>query len=353
MWIQHHVPHRQPSVLIAVHDYPPRIGGCPAHAHAIASGLHDRGYRVAVLSDRAGSEPFAVNGVRVVTSLSMLHHCDVVFTYSVSTLTERVGRTLSVIRRPPIWLHYPCAVTYAGLDMVARADRVIAFNPQDAAITKAVCGSAAKACPVTPAVPDSRRGTIADGLAFRTRVGSDYILWVGAWKPAKGVRNLAHRFARLRLDHPEWPIKLVMFGGYGQEEFPEPHPEIVTFDANVADIPAALAGCLFVAFNSPAHPVGYDANPLILLEAMMNRKTFVAQAGTPLLDEIGHAGLLVDSDEQWLAAAESLYRNPDRRAALERAGEQAWHERYNYDRMMAELTDAIDAAVRAGAGAAS
>ncbi len=102
-----------------------------------------------------------------------------------------------------------------------------------------------------------------------------------------------------------------MFGGYGDErqdaEFPEPHPDFVCLSHNTSDLPAALRQCAFLAFNSPAQPVGYDANPLVLIEAMMNGKTFLAQSGAPLLSEIADLGVVVETDEAWVGGREGCW----------------------------------------------
>jgi glycosyltransferase involved in cell wall biosynthesis len=330
----------EPVVVLAVHAYPPRIGGSEIHVRVLAYGLRECGYRPLVLTRRDWSDPLTDRGIPVVSAWSVLRRCDAVFTYSVSRLTEEVGWRLLRMGRRPAWLHHPCAVDGRGHALIEGADRVVAFNGRDVQLTAALCGDTAKVVRVVPAAHESRRGRPG---AFRRRSGisADYILWAGAWLPAKGARNLSERFALLHCRHSDWPLKLVMFGGYGDEEYPIPHPDIVVVDRNAADLPAALADCLFVAFNSPAPPVGYDANPLILLEALMHGKTFVAQAGTPFLSEIGHLGMVVTSDRDWLAAVETLYTEPGVRTSLESACRKAWLDRYNYPRMLREFEAAV------------
>jgi glycosyltransferase involved in cell wall biosynthesis len=335
----------KPVVVLAVHGYPPRIGGSEIHTQALARGLSQRGYRPIVLTPRRWREPVTDSGIPVVTAWSVLRHCDVVFTFSVSRVTEEVGRRLVRMRRRPAWMHYPCAVEDRGRGLIEQAHRIVAFNGLDVELTATACGNTANVVRVVPAAHESRRGRPGNFRVSR-EINADYILWAGAWLPAKGVVNLSERFALLRRRHPDWPVKLVMFGGYGDEEHPLPHPDLVVFDRNMADLPAALADCLFVAFNSPPHPVGFDANPLILLEALMNGKTFVAEAGTPLLSEIGHLGIVVSSDEEWLTAVETLYTDLSLRTSLEHACQTAWLETYNYERMLAEFEEGISGLVR-------
>jgi tetratricopeptide (TPR) repeat protein/glycosyltransferase involved in cell wall biosynthesis len=347
LWIGRLLGRDGPVVVLAVHAYPPRIGGSEIHTRVLAQGLREHGYRPVVLTRRDWGDPLTDGSIPVVSAWSVLRCCDAVFTYSGSRLTEEVGRRLVRMRPRPAWLHHPCAVDGRGRALIEGADRVVAFNRRDVELTADLCGDAAKVVQVVPAAPDSRRGQPG---AFRQRrgVGADYILWAGAWLQAKGARNLSERFALLRRHHPDWPLKLVMFGGYGDEEYPIPHPDIVVVDRNAVDLPAALADCLFVAFNSPAHPVGYDANPLILLEALLHGKTFVAQAGTPFLSEIGHLGMVVTSDQEWLTAVETLYAEPGVRASLEWACRKAWLDWYNSARMLREF----EAADRRGRGRA-
>jgi glycosyltransferase involved in cell wall biosynthesis len=139
-----------------------------------------------------------------------------------------------------------------------------------------------------------------------------------------------------------------MFGAGGQEERPTTDDDIIAIDGNWTDVPDAIADCSFLAFNSPGPPVGYDANPIILLEAMMNAKTFVAQSGIAFVRELADVGLVVDTDEQWVEAARTLWLNPQRRAELERKSAEAYRARYNLTAMMDGLEEVIMRVRRSG-----
>jgi glycosyltransferase involved in cell wall biosynthesis len=224
--------------------------------------------------------------------------------------------------------------------MIAKADKIVAFNRWDEELTSLVCGSSSKTISIPPSSHESRLGK--EGFRSKKGIEAEYILWAGGWLPAKGPRNLSERFILFRNRHPDMNVKLVMFGGYGNSEFPTPHPDIVVIDKNSDDLPSAIKDCLFVAFNSPPHPVGYDANPLILLEALMHGKTFIAQAGTPFLTEIKNLGIVVNSDSEWIEAAETLVLDSEKRHALEHACYRAYLEKYNFGRMMAGIESVLN-----------
>jgi glycosyltransferase involved in cell wall biosynthesis len=340
---------RKPVIAIVVHGYEPLIGGSEVHAKCFAEGLSARGYPVLVLAPRHWGDPLIVDSVPVGVHRFLLRRCDVVFTYSLSSYTLAVGAYLARLRtRSTIkWLHHPCAVAgMASEGLIRSCDVVVAMNPQDVALAVSARGSERDVVRVVPASHPGRIGSVRD-RSFRERlaIDGDYILWLGAWLPAKGVRSLSRRFAALRARRPDLAVKLVMFGGYGADsldaEFPDPHPDIVCIRDNSADVASALAQCVFVAFNAPAHPAGYDANPLVLFEAMMNGKTFLAQAGTPIVPKLAHLGKVVTTDDDWLDAAERLLADLRLRRWLERRCYEAYRSTYNVEKMLDDFERAI------------
>jgi glycosyltransferase involved in cell wall biosynthesis len=329
----------QPVVGIGVHRYHPAIGGSEVHARCLAEGLAARGYDVRVIAP-------GHDDVSAVTA------CDVAITYSVSEHNLALARQLVDAGRHVAWLHHPCAVVGPeSLELVRRCDGILAMNPKDVALASAAGRAPAEVHRVVPASHPSKAGR-AEDRAFRDRYGveGDYILWLGAWLPAKGPLNLSRRFATLRRHAPDLPVRLVMFGGYGHDmpecERPAPHPDLLCVDRDSDHVPSALAGCAFVAFNSPGHPVGYDANPLVLIEAMMNGKTFVAQHGTPLLGDIGHLGRVVKTDHEWVRAAQRLLMDTGYRAWLERRCASAARRTFNLSTMVDGVESAIQSVLR-------
>jgi glycosyltransferase involved in cell wall biosynthesis len=329
---------RGKRILIAVHEYAPRISGAGVHAQWIAEALQAKGYDCWVYAARTAAEPRRVNGIPIITEPRMARYFDVVFTYSAVYPQQCLARHMARLRNRPRWLHYPCAC--ASGDMLRGCDLVVAMNPKDVTLAIDVCGSADKVRRVRVGVHESRIGPSGE---FKRKYGieSDFLLWVGAWLPAKGVRNLSDRFLRFRKLHPGKDLKLVMFSGYGGREYPAKDKDIVVVDRNSDDVPAALNECLCVVFNSPPAPVGFDANPLILVEAMMNRKTFIAQAGTPLLEDIKHLGIVVETDDDWLEAVRTVAFDADRRRQLEASCFRAYRETYNMSAMMEDVERAI------------
>jgi glycosyltransferase involved in cell wall biosynthesis len=337
------------AVAICVHAYHPHIGGSELHARLIAEGLSARGHDVFVITPRRWNEPLSVDGIPVGVRRSFVVNADILFTYSVSAETLAIVRHAAAVRHRQAlkWLHHPCAVSgTASRELLRWCDGVLAMNPKDVTLALRAGVPQNRVFRVPPSSHPSKIGSSTDE-SFRARYGvaGDYILWVGAWLPAKGVSSLERRFLALHARQPDLQLKLVMFGGYGQNrantEMPAPHPDIVTVTGDTEHLPAALSQCVFLAFNSPAHPVGYDANPLVLLEGFMNGKTFVAQEGTPFLAEIEHLGIVVGTDEEWLRAAEQLLFDRERRRTLEARCRAAYEQTYNPRNMIEGFEQAI------------
>jgi glycosyltransferase involved in cell wall biosynthesis len=255
------------------------------------------------------------------------------FTYSSTRFSIETARWIYHQKKKPLWIHHPCAVAGKGLDLIQKADKIIAFNRGDINLAKRICGSDYKVISIPPSSHESRLGKKGN---FRKNSGitCKYILWAGAWSPAKGVTNLVSRFHKLRYRHPKMELKLVMFGGYGDLEYPPTCEDILRYDRNAKDLPSAISDCLFVAFNSPAPPIGYDANPLILLEALMHGKTFIAQWGTPFLHDIRNLGICVNNDTEWVEAAEKLIFDKRHRDRLEKKCRRAYLKTYNFYQTM-------------------
>lgn len=330
---------RRPAVALAVGAYHPTIRGDGLHVRAIAEALRERGYAPIVLAPRGPNDPARVDGIPVASGASHVRACDALITYGVSEMTRACAAEATAARTPrPAWIHHPCS-TAAG-DLAERADLILAFSSWDLCVARTAGRSRGDVIRLHPAVPPSRRGRPGD---FRARFAIDdpYILWVGGWIPEKGARALSERFVLFLNRHPGACIRLVMFGGYGEREYPLPHPRITKISGNVTDVPAAIADCLFVAFNSPPPPLGYEATPLVLLEGLLHGKTFVAQDSAPLLEDIGHLGVVVRTDEEWLDAVATLTFEPERRRALEALCEATHGERYIFDRMINGLDHAL------------
>jgi glycosyltransferase involved in cell wall biosynthesis len=329
-------------ILFCVHAFAPRIGGSELHVQWMAEHFKSRGFAVAVCAPRTRRDPRWVDGIPVFSAIWPARFADAVLAYTATPFQETMGRYVATLTQRPRLLHHPCALCDRGLGLVRQADAILAFTERDAEIAREQGVEGARIFSIRPASHDNRKG-IAGEFAARHGITDPYLVWVGAWLPAKGALNLSQRFAAYRERHPEERLKLVMFGGYGTQEYPLEHPDILRLDHNMTEVPDALAGCLFLAFNSPPQPVGFDCAPLVLCEAFMNRKTFVAQAGTPLLSEVGSLGVVVETDEQWMTAVERLVGDPAERARLESACHQAYLDRYNMRNMMADVEQAVRA----------
>lgn len=325
---------------MVVHGYHPQIGGSETHVRWLAEELARRRHlSPRVIAPREPGDPHTLAGIEIWTDPAAALSCDAVFTYTVSEMTLEVASRLQRATRRPPWLHHPCAVETHGFELITGADCIIAFNDRDEELTSILCGgSSHKVVRIRPGAHPERRGQPG---CFRHRIGEDYILWVGAWEAAKGVDSLSRRFARLRELHPDRPLKLVMFGGYGGDQWPIRHPDIMTLHRNWKDVPHAIADSLFIAFNSPPPPLGHDASPLILLESFLNGKTFLAQAGTPILSEVQDLGIVVEDDEGWLRAAQVLLFDQERRRNLEQKCLHASDARYSFEVMVCEFETAV------------
>lgn len=327
---------RRPAIAIAVGCYYPAIRGDALHAQWIARGLRDRGYVTLIIAPRGPLDPRVVDGIPVMADARIVRFCDVVITYSVNEITRQCGKEAE--QSSTRWIHHPC--TMAGGNLIGRADHILALSAWDERLAKAAGRHSSAITRLRPAVHPSRRGRKGE-FSVRFGIEGEYILWAGAWHPAKGVRNLSERFTLFCNRHPQHNLRLVMFGGYGDLEFPVMHPRLTVLHGNVDDLPLALQDCLFVAFNSPPAPFGYDATPLFLLEAIMNEKTFVAQAGTPLLDEIGDIGIVVHNDHDWLEAVEMLVFDGSKRRSLEGECRKASQKGYNFNTFLTGIEELV------------
>ena len=132
-----------------------------------------------------------------------------------------------------------------------------ADEPCDVELAAEVSGRAKTVVRAFPGAHEERRGQPG---RFRQLVGSDYLLWVGAWSRAKGARNVSERFARLRDVYSATRLKLIMFGAYGGDELPVPHQDIVVFDRRTRGVKRADPGRHGIAAPLGPYPVAMSGD---------------------------------------------------------------------------------------------
>lgn len=326
---------------ICLNNYRPRIGGLEFQAEWLSDLLREQGYEVIIISQRRFGDPFVWKNNRVTSSNFLLKKMDLIITLSYSVFVKYIHFYLLKNNLTHLWIHYPCARNdFLPKKAVADCRLVLSMNPEDTRIAFAQGKTNDEVCYVPP-FAKNRKGQLRR-FRLKYSISDPYILWAGAWLAAKGVRNLCERFLSLKKLYPETSkLKLVMFGGYGKEEFPLNHPDIVVFDSNFEDLPDAIADCLFVAFNSPPPPVGYDANPIIIVETMMNGKTFIAQRGTPFFEQISNCGIIIENDDEWISAAMQLISKPHMKSKLETEAYNAFSSQFNIKQAAFSLSKMI------------
>jgi glycosyltransferase involved in cell wall biosynthesis len=241
------------------------------------------------------------------------------FTYLYATTTDG----LPVAARHTRTVLVPCAhdeppLALPVFDRVAHlADAHLFLTPEEAELFRArfrlrtphhVVGLGVELGapgPVEPS-PVGRMGVVRE----------PYLLYVGRIDPSKGTDWLVERFTALKAARPS-PLKLVLLG---DAVVPPPeHPDVVVItdaDDNLRDV--AMTGAVALV-----HPSPYESFGLVVVEAWARGTPVLAFAGNDVLRghiERSGGGLLVHDGAELGAAAELLASDPDRRAALGRAG---------------------------------
>ena len=178
------------------------------------------------------------------------------------------------------------------------------------------------------------------------------IVMVGRLAPPKRHDLAIDAVRRLRASHPDVELHLVGDGPDRQriESLARAAGDAVRLLGTREDIPGLLAEAAVVLLASD-----YEGAPLSIIEAMAAGVPVVAArvAGIPELVVNGVTGVLVEpGDGEALAdAIASLLDDPERAAALGRAGRERAQAHYSRDAMIRELTALYDAAASGGAGA--
>lgn len=250
---------------------------------------------------------------------------------------------------------------YAGR-MCRRASGIVCVS--EAAASALPCRSRADVVP--NGVDPSRFDPAATGDAIRSEWGipRDALVvgTLGRLDPAKGIHSLMQAASRLKSHRNLW------FAAVGDAGFPRAEryaarlrrlardlgvSERFLFPGRLAPEEALAALDVFVYAGSSVHD---DAAPLAVLEAMAMQRAVVAFASGGVPEQVGDAGVLVESrgPDALAAAIEPLLADPQRRSRLgERARARVEHE-FPIGRMVEGVQRAWEeaAAVRPGGGGA-
>lgn len=175
--------------------------------------------------------------------------------------------------------------------------------------------------PLGVAPPATVDAAAVAAVRSRHRLERPYVLWVGTIEPRKNLPVLLDAFRRADLGE----VDLVLVGPEGWDTELAPRLEPLGDRARtlgfVADdeLAALYAGAELFALPSRREGFGLPA-----LEAMAQGTAVVGAAGTAVAEVVDDAGMLVDPADvdAWAEALSALLADPDRRAALGRAGRE-------------------------------
>lgn len=163
----------------------------------------------------------------------------------------------------------------------------------------------------------------------------DFILFVGAFIPNKGVHILLEAFKKLDTE-----TKLVLIGGSHPDYRYQGTDNIVMIEnAPHSAVMKAFSGCRFAVFPS----IWADPCPTVAFEAMSQRKAVIATDLGGFRDIVtdGETGLHVPAnDSDKLAEAiSSLLKRPELAARMGEAGYKRFTEHYSLDIVAPKILD--------------
>ncbi len=173
-------------------------------------------------------------------------------------------------------------------------------------------------------LPPLDEGTPIDVLRERYDIPGDLVVYPTITYPHKDHVTLVRAFARVAADRPD--VTLVLPGG---EAGAEPEVRAAMAASGVAPrirrlghIPRPDVVGLVDAATVVAVPSTYEGFGIPALEAMARGRALVAADATALPEVVAGGGVLAPPGdvEAWAAAIGALLDDPDRRAALGRAG---------------------------------
>ena len=347
----------------------PSAGGIRRHVACLSDGLADRGWAVrtagpagvleglteqdAVVDVSPALRPGPVTRARrqvaaVTADVDVVHahglkagwlattargRVPVVVTVHNLVLHEAAGRTATVLRALEARLPRRAAATIAVSDQIA--DRFRSLPGGDRVVVVP---------PFAPAPrPDRDRDTVRRALG----VGDDerLVVCAGRFHPQKDLPTLVRAFALLPGD-----VRLALVGGGPTEAEVRALISSLGLEKRVAlpgYVPNAadeLAAADVVALSSV-----WEGTPVALAEALRLDRPVAATAvgGVPDLVEDGVTGRLVPPrDPEALAAAiADLLADPDRAAAMARAGHERVEERLGAERWLPVVEDVYRRAI--------
>ncbi len=173
------------------------------------------------------------------------------------------------------------------------------------------------------------------------------VLFVGRLYRRKRVEDLLGAAASLRERIPELEVRIVGDGPHASRLRALPQSKAVTWVGN------AGRGELVAEYNRgdvfclPSEQEGFG---IVLLEAMAAGKPIVAARAAAIPEVVPHAMLVEPRQPEALASAiESLYRSPEKRAALGRTGTE-WVERFDAPRVARLFLEAATGRVQPTTG---
>lgn len=229
--------------------------------------------------------------------------------------------------------------------MVAQVDAFAFSTPEEEALVRRVFGVSTPSAQIGIGVDLAER---ADPAPFRAHahLGDDpYLLCLGRMDASKGTHELVAFFAEHKRRRPG-PLRLVLVGDPVQP--PAPHPDVRV----VGVVPEHLKHAALAGAAALVSPSFFESFSMVLTEAWAQERPVLVQGRSEVLrGQVlrSGGGLAYAGFAEFDTAVGWLLDEPERFAALGRAGRAYTGTTYGWDAVLGRYEDLLGGAVARGA----